>query len=637
MMKDKNTHKPLQAALQADKTVIPAGKPGARILEISLTAKPTVADKPRIPLNLALVIDRSGSMHGDKLHFVKQAAAHVIDLLNAADRAAIVIYDNQVETLMSSQFLTDSIKREAKTKLMGIQSGGSTFLYGGWVTGCREVAEAISDQSFNRTLLLTDGLANVGLRDAGAISLHAQELFSRQISTSTFGVGRDYDEHMLESIANHGGGSFHFIETVNSIQLVFEREFDEIISVALRDVRVVLTLPANAKASVSAGWRFEQEGDRLTVFMGNLADDQTQPLYLQLTNLDAPDEGELTLPVKVFGVDSDQVEHQVETAITLKAVPEAEESAAVQDADLMARFALVDLADKANEALRLERTGDRVGSARVMMNSVNLHRGHINEATVDKYQKMSDEMSVGYDALERKRRHFQEYQSKRGMLSVRDYRLSFDAGVPIAEIEGKFVLINTGAAVSIAEEPEWLFLNQVHKLASETQGMTCGALTRALGTQVDVMLGMDVLGGLHVRTNPNQGVIQFSLRSFRSSGARLPLRPAPTPPAVRVSIGDQAMTMRLLTALKLNYLPAQMAAGLSEVGNASDRLPLGLEFSTPLYKRPISLGQRSLPMYFGVVPDALPLEDGEGSFGADLLQSLPVTLALPNAEMILYV
>ncbi len=636
-MKDQNVQQPLQTALMADKAVIPMGKPGDRILEISLTANRAVTDKPRMPLNLALVIDRSGSMHGDKLQFVKQAAAHVIDLLNTADRVAIVIYDNQVETLMPSQFLTESVKREAKAKIMGIQSGGSTFLYGGWLEGCREVAEAISDQSFNRTLLLTDGLANVGLRDAGAISLHAQELFSRQISTSTFGVGRDYDEHMLESIANHGGGSFHFIETVNSIPLVFEREFDEIISVALRDVRVELALPPNTKAKVSAGWRSEEEGNRLTVFLGNLASEQTQSLYLMLKRLEAPEDSELTIPVKVICVDTDQERHQAETAITFTAAPASEEASIDQNANLMARFALVDLADKANEALRLERSGDRVGSSRVMMNSINIHRGHINEATVDKYQMMSDEMSAGYDALERKRRHFQEYQTKRGMLNVRDFRLSFDSGVPIAAVEGKYVLINTGTSVSISAESEWLFLNQVHKLPSETQGMTCEALSKALGTQVDVMLAMDILGGLHLRTNPTQGLIQFGLRPFRSSGVRLPLQPAPVPPTVRINIGGEAITMRLLTALKLNYLPAQMMTGLSEVGNASDRLPLGLEFSTPLYKLPVSLGQRTLSLYFGVAPDLLPLENGEGALGADLLQSLPVTLAFPDGEMILYV
>ena len=636
-MPNQYENNPLQVALQADKTVIPSGKPGARILEIKLTAQVQPSDKPRIPLNLALVIDRSGSMHGEKLHFVKEAAAHVIDLLGADDRAAIIIYDDKVETLLESQLLTEAVKREAKAKIRGIRSGGSTFLYGGWLAGCREASEAIREESFNRTLLLTDGLANVGVRDVGTISMHAQELFTRHISTSCFGVGHDYDEHMLESIANHGGGSFHFLETVNAIPLVFEREFDEIISVTLRDVQLALTLPAKAQAKVSAGWRAKREGDRLTVFLGSLMAGQSQPVYLQLSNLEAPKGGELPIPVRLTGVDGDQVEHIIESTLTFTVVPAAEEAAAAQDADLMGRFALVDLADKASEALKMERAGDRVGSSRMMRNTLQSHGESISEDTFDKYQMMSEQMSVGYDSLERKRRHFQEYQSKRGWQSIRDYRLGFEAGVPMAYIEGKAVLINTAAPTSIADLPEWLFLNQVYQFPHESKGMTCEGLSRALGTRVDVMLGMDILGSLHLRLNTTQGVIQFSREPFRSSGVHLPLQVAPVPPAVRVTIGGEAMTLRLLTALKLNYIPAQMAVGLSEVGSASDRLPLGLAFTTPLYKLPISLDQHTLPLYFGVAPDALPLEAGEGALGADLLQSLPVTLAFPDGEMIVYV
>ena len=92
-----------------------------------------------MPLNLALVIDRSGSMHGEKLHCSNRRLP-VIDLLDQQDRAAIVIYDNEVEVLMQSQFLTEKVKHEAKAKIMGIKSRGSTFLYGGWLEGCRQIA-----------------------------------------------------------------------------------------------------------------------------------------------------------------------------------------------------------------------------------------------------------------------------------------------------------------------------------------------------------------------------------------------------------------------------------------------------------------------------------------------------------------
>lgn len=628
-------------SLQADKNVIPAGKTGARILEINLTAFGPQQDQPRMPLNLALVLDRSGSMHGEKLHFVKQAAAHVIDLLNEKDRVAVVIYDNQVETLLPSQFATEKIKREAKSKIMSIRTGGSTFLYGGWLAGCREAAETISDQSFNRTLLLTDGLANVGVRDVATISMHAQELFTRNISTSCFGAGADYDEHMLESIANHGGGNFHFLETAQAIPLVFEREFDEIISVALKDVRVTLTLPAHSEAKVSANWHTERTDDQLTIYLGSLVADQTQSLYLKLANLAGSGKGQVEIPIRVTGMDADGVERQFEAVLTLQVVPDGEEAALAQDAALMERFAVVDLADQATEALKRERAGDRRGSARLMQDALAFHQPHVDENTSIKYARMADEMSVGYNAMDRKRRHYQEYQSKRGWQSIRDYRVSFAAGVPIAEIEDKFVLINTASVASIAAEREWLFMDQVYRFQKASRGQTCEQLSQALGTRVDAMFGMDILGGLHVRINASLGVIQFSRRPFQSSGVRLPINRSEGVLTTQLEVDHQWVTLLLISTLKLNYFPGKVLDGLNPVGNAKDGLLGGAGFETSLYKLPITVGRRGLTVNAGRVPDALRTALGlgakEGVLGADLLQSVPVTLAFPDREMILYV
>ncbi|MFY9158173.1 MAG: von Willebrand factor type A domain protein [Chloroflexi bacterium ADurb.Bin120] len=594
-----------------------------------------------MPLNLALVIDRSGSMHGEKLHFAKQAAAHVIDLLDQQDRAAIVIYDNEVEVLMQSQFLTEKVKHEAKAKIMGIQSRGSTFLYGGWLEGCRQIAETISKQSFNRTLLLTDGLANVGLRDVSAISMHAQELFSRNISTSCFGVGADYDEHMLEAIANHGGGNFHFLETVNAIPHVFEREFDEIISIVLKEVRVALTLPAHVEAKVSAGWRAEGNSGQFSIYLGSLVAEQKQRLYLRLSNLIGADEAPMHIPVKATGLDADQKEHTADAELVFKVVPESEEAAVKPDAELMERFAVVDLADQANEALKRERAGDRIGSAALMQEALSKHQDFVSDHTAEKYHLMTEELRFGYDALERKRRHYQEYQNKRGGQAIRDYQINFVAGVPLARIEGYSVFIDTAAPSSIAEFPDWLFMNEAFKIQGEDHGMTCSQLSQELGISVDMMLAMDILHHLHMRINPVQGLVQFSRQALRSSGMRLPVLTGETPPHVMLKIGKQDISMRLVTGLKFNYVPERFVVGLNQVSTVGDRLPGGEGFQTHLYKLPLPVGSRVLSLNCGVVPkslrSALGLGENEGVLGADLLQSLPITLAFPDGEMILYI
>jgi hypothetical protein len=275
-----------------------------------------------------------------------------------------------------------------------------------------------------------------------------------------------------------------------------------------------------------------------------------------------------------------------------------------------------------------------VGSAQMMRNAAVLHRGQVNASTFDRYQMLSEQMSLGLDQDQRKRRHYQEYESKRGWQSVRDYRLSFDTGRLMADVEGLAVFINTASPTSIAAVADIVFMNELYTFRGEANGMTCEGLSQALGTRVDVMLGMDVLRDLHLRINPQHGVIQFSRGAFRSSGVRLPLQIEDAPPLTQLKIGHENSLMQLVTALKLNYLPEPIVAGLTQVGTASDSLPAGLAFSTALYELPVSLNRHVLTMQFGVAPDALRgalgLGAGRGVLGTDFLQSAPATLAFPE-------
>ena len=148
---------------------------------------PTVrADKPRPALNLALVLDRSGSMQGDKLRAAKAAAACAIRALESDDRVSVTIFDDTIETIVPSTLAHD--KTVILRELDRVQCGGSTALHAGWVEGGMQVGRHLDMRRLNRVILLTDGLANEGETNPDRICSDVNDRAQRGISTTTMGV-----------------------------------------------------------------------------------------------------------------------------------------------------------------------------------------------------------------------------------------------------------------------------------------------------------------------------------------------------------------------------------------------------------------------------------------------------------------
>lgn len=271
----------MQANFILDYEVLTVGQAHTVNLLIHTTSTEPASTNRR-PLNLSVVIDRSGSMAGDKIDYTRQAAQFLVQHLSSHDVLSIVLYNDKVETLLPPEKVQrkDAINQRIAT----IKPSGTTNLSGGWLEGCKWVSENLNQDYLNRVIIMTDGLANRGITESDQLVSMVGQKLQEGISTTTMGLGRDFNEDLLMAMAGAGGGAFYFIESPEVTPLIFQEELQGLLSVIAQNLNVTIqAMDKVQQVKQLNGYPTTNQSDSITFNMGDVFGDEAKALLLELS------------------------------------------------------------------------------------------------------------------------------------------------------------------------------------------------------------------------------------------------------------------------------------------------------------------------------------------------------------------
>jgi Ca-activated chloride channel homolog len=430
----------MSLTLTADRRLIRDAGKSARYLVANIEAPLRSGERRRLPLNFALVIDRSGSMTGAKILHARDAAIYALGQLQQRDRIAVVAYADTVEVVMPSAPATRAAVADASRRIGELDTNGTTDLAGGWFQGCREIADQLDDEQIARCLLLTDGLANRGTTDRDVLAAHAAELRARGIVTSTFGIGTDFDEVLLARLAEAGGGTFRLIRDAEEIPALIREELQEGLDVVAAQAELEVIAPPGVHVRSLNDFPTHKAGSATIIQLGDLVSGQTLAPVLRL-EFPAGGRGErLDVSVRLRNRDDTLVSSATVATFEFADPPAnaRQPRAATVDRAAAALYA----ARARRQALALNRDGDFAGAERVVAACAERIRGYAGgdpelDAIAAALERERQRLGRDMDIMTRKR----DYS-----LTVSDVKMRSSSGASLRRSAKRSVLVVPCAA-----------------------------------------------------------------------------------------------------------------------------------------------------------------------------------------------
>ncbi|TVQ24662.1 MAG: VWA domain-containing protein [Spirochaetaceae bacterium] len=646
-------------------------------LLVRLTPEPATRAK-RVPLNIALVLDRSASMHGEKLRCVKEAARELIGSLADEDTVSLTAYHDEVEALVAPQKVGEG-RQMLGSAIAGIEAGGTTALCAGFTQGGDLAATAIAEDRLSRILLLTDGLANVGITDPDRIAVVVDQFMGQGIGTSTIGVGEAYNEALLARMAERGGGSTYFLRSPAEAAEVFAEELRDLSSIDVRDIRVRF-VPA------TDGLAVEQLNTYVTTErwqwrVGDLFGAAPRCLVVEIRV--PPLEGQAGTAVALGSVEIsfsrptgdgfERCSSSIPVSLALATRAEIDRTRADREVTLEAAYLIA--ARVTAEAMHLADAGEFDKADELLVSCVRrldtqgLADDQLNtqlERMRERARRLREERAGFYGPLARKEMCTESEYGTKGLFvkstlmherAARyaprgDYRPGGASAAPTAvvtaeravypcylvnghiltEIGDGRLLVDTGATASMSDGESIELLGHVHRTTTSYMGTTISDIEHLVGTRITALLGADLLGNYDVRIDLDKGELELSEAVLALPPPVIRVEDFQGVPIVPVGVDGRDERFFFDTAAKLSYLDATLAAGWTPIGSDTDFFPGFGEFTAETGTKQIEVAGRALVVRFATLPPLLEASLGlagvRGILGSALSEESVVTLSL---------
>lgn len=270
----------MQLKVEPGQTVLKAGRPAKAFLRVGFEGIPYEDEAQRPPVNLALVIDRSGSMSGDKIEQAKEAAILALSRLSGMDRIAVLAFDHGVDVVIPTGPFDDF--DEMKRRIDALYPGGSTAIYAAVRQAANGVIDGASPDRISRVILLSDGQANVGPSSPADLEKLGREIGGAGVSVTTIGLGLGYSEDLMTRLAYASDGNHAFVESPERLADIFNKEFGDVLSIVGQDVEIIIECPEGVKPLRALGRDVKIEGQRVTYKLNQIGGSQERYLLIEL-------------------------------------------------------------------------------------------------------------------------------------------------------------------------------------------------------------------------------------------------------------------------------------------------------------------------------------------------------------------